>query len=69
MRSLKSYITYIIEGDENKDDNKPSEIRKNIKFTIWGEPDKKLNWLTNNENYQKIEYKHIDKKKNIEIDY
>lgn len=65
MKSLKEYI---LEADEEEKDLK-AEIRKNIKFTIWEEPDKKLNWLTDNEKYQKIEYKHIDKEKKIEIDF
>jgi len=63
MRSLKSYIL------KEDDENKPSDIRKDIKFTIWEEPDKKVNWLSNNEKYQKIEYKFFDKDKHIEIDF
>lgn len=79
MRSLKEYLLEADEEDQNTDDqgqeggdeneDLKKEIRKNIKFTIWEEPDKKLNWLTNNEKYQKIEYKHEDKDKNIYIDF
>lgn len=68
MRSLKSYILEADDEKQEKDEGQ-SDIRKNIKFTIWEEPDKKLNWLTNNEKYQKIEYKHIDKENKIEIDF
>lgn len=69
MRSLKSYILEADEEEKKEKDEGQSDIRKNIKFTIWEEPDKKLNWLTNNEKYQKIEYKHIDKENKIEIDF
>ena len=62
-------------GDDSEDDTKGNEgeekttQRGNIKFTIWEEPDKKVSWLKDNEKYQKIEYKHEDKKKNIFIDF
>ena len=59
--------------DENKDDDKPSDDeltrRGNIKFTIWEEPKKKVNWIDNNEKYQKIEYQYRDKDKDINIDF
>lgn len=69
MISLKEYIdnTYLIEGD-NKDE-KDDSIRSNIQFTVWQEPDKKVTDLENNDKYQKIEYKHEDKDKNISIDF
>ena len=54
--------------DSNKDKEKTTE-RGKIKYTIWIKPDKKVNWLEEGQNYQKIEYKHIDKKKNIYIDF
>ena len=60
---MKSLTTYIFEKEEKKDTN----IQDNIKFTIWEAPKKKVKWLENNEKYQKIEYKYIDDKKNIEI--
>lgn len=43
--------------------------RGDIKFTIWKEPKHKVTWLKDNEDYQKIEYQHVDKSKNIEIDF
>ena len=54
--------------DGNKDKEKTTE-RGKIKYTIWIKPDKKVNWLEEGQNYQKIEYKHMDKKKNIYIDF
>ena len=49
-----------IEDKKDEDDDIPDKdklIRRgNIKFTIWEEPKKKVNWLKNNEQYQKIEY-------------
>ena len=56
----------IITAEEDKE--KTTE-RGNIKYVIWLAPDKKVNWLKDNEQYQKIEYKHEDKKKNIFIDF
>ena len=59
--------------EENQDNDKPSDdelIRRgNIKFTIWEEPKKKVNWIDNNESYQKIEYQYRDKDKKINIDF
>ena len=63
MKTLKEYIL------EKSEDNKKSTERGNIKFTIWEEPDKKVKWINDNEKYQKIEYKHEDKDKNIFIDF
>lgn len=62
------------ENDEDNADDKDNEKKKlirrgNIKFTIWEEPKKKVNWLNNNEKYQKIEYQYRDKEKNIDIDF
>ena len=48
-------ITHIINEEE-----KTSKIRDNIKFTIWQRPEKKIKWLSNNQKYQKIEYKYED---------
>lgn len=63
MKSLSKYIT---EKEQEKKEEE-NNIQDNIKFTIWEEPKKKIKWLENNEKYQKIEYKYIDDKKNIEI--
>ena len=68
---LSSIGNYILEADSptgNEGEEKTTQ-RGNIKFVIWEEPDKKVTWLTDNEKYQKIEYKHEDKKKNIFIDF
>lgn len=82
MKSLKDYI--ITEADDKKSDDevmKPvsddtkAEItakdkeRADIKFTIWKEPDKQVDWLNTGDKYQKIEYKYINKEKGIEIDF
>ena len=60
-------------NDGKNTGDKPSDKeltrRANIKFTIWEEPKKKVSWLKDNEKYQKIEYQHIDKEKQIEIDF
>ena len=66
---MKTLSEYIIEAELNKEDEKKSAERGKIKFTIWEEPDKKVNWLDNNEQYQKIEYKYEDKKEGISIDF
>jgi hypothetical protein len=71
MISLKEYIDdkYLIEADEEDKDKKDNSIRSDIQFTVWQEPDKKVTDLENNDKYQKIEYKHEDKKKKISIDF
>lgn len=66
---MKTLVQYIIEAEENKDEEKQSTERGKIKFTIWESPDKKVNWLDDNEKYQKIEYKYEDKKEGISIDF
>ena len=63
MKELKVYIR------EAEEDKEKTTERGNIKYVIWLAPDKKVNWLKDNEQYQKIEYKHEDKKKNIFIDF
>ena len=71
MISLKEYIDdkYLIEAGEEDKDKKDDSIRSDIQFTVWEEPDKKVTDLENNDKYQKIEYKHEDKKKKISIDF
>lgn len=51
MKGIDGYIT---------EEVKTSKIRDGIQFTIWQRPDKKIKWLSNNEKYQKIEYKYED---------
>ena len=58
-----------IDNDENNPEQKDLTRRGNIKFTIWKEPKKKVTWLDNNEDYQKIEYQYRDKDKKINIDF
>ena len=59
---MKTLSEYIILEKINKD-------LIDIKFDIWAEPKHKVTWIKNNEAYQKIEYKYIDKQKSIEIDF
>ena len=59
---MKSLLQYIVESNKTKE-------RGKIKFTIWETPDKKINWLKNNTDYQKIEYQFKDTKLGIEIDF
>ena len=68
MKDLKLYIK---EAEESEDADEQAKLnrRGNIKFTIWEEPDKKVKWLKTNDKYQKIEYKHEDKTKNMFIDF
>lgn len=63
---MKNLADYILEADEDK--AKTTE-RGNIKFTIWEAPDKKVSWLKNNANFQKIEYVYQSDDKKIEIDF
>ena len=65
MNDLRQYILEA-EGDEGEE---KTTQRGKIKFVIWEEPEKKVPWLDNNEKYQKIEYKHEDRDKNIFIDF
>ena len=72
MKTLKEFIYEKLHLDfdsEEEKDDKPNLVRGNIKFTIWEEPDKKVTSLDDNEKYQKIEYKHIDKEKGISIEF
>ena len=60
---MKTLSQYIVES------SKKSTARGEIKFTIWETPFKKVNWLDDNKNYQKIEYQYKNKKLGIEIDF
>lgn len=66
MKDLKSFL---LEKKEEDEDKEKMTKRGEIKYTIWIEPDKKVDWIKDNEKYQKIEYKHEDKDKNIFIDF
>ena len=59
---MKSLLQYILESENSTE-------KDNIKFTIWEAPDKKVKWLNNKKDYQKIEYKYKDKKLGIEIHF
>lgn len=63
---MRSFVQFLKE--DNEDEKKTTE-RGDIKFTIWEAPDKKVKWLENNKDYQKIEYKYEDNDKNIFIDF
>ena len=67
MKSLSQYIKEA--SEENEEDKEKTTRRGNIKFTIWEEPDKKVNWLDNNQKYQKIEYKYENKDDQCFIDF
>ena len=77
MKNFKDYLLSLYESGDNipedtsdeKPDDKELVRRGNIKFTIWEEPDKKVKWITDNNKFQKIEYKYEDKEKNIYIDF
>lgn len=68
MKTLKDYI---IEANDNnsKEQDESVNRRKDIMFTIWKEPDKKVKWLKDNEKYQKIEYKHEDKSRKMSMSF
>ena len=70
MRNLYSYIVEReMKKKKDKDDDKKSKVRSDIKFTIWKSPRKQASWLKDDEEYQKIEYKYIDDENNINIDF
>lgn len=66
---MKKFSQYIVEADEKPENDDKLTRRANIKFTIWEESDKKVNWIKDNNKYQKIEYKHEDKTKKMFIDF
>ena len=68
MKTLKDYI---IEANDNNSEEQDESVnrRKDIMFTIWKEPDKKVKWLKDNEKYQKIEYKHEDKSRKMSMSF
>lgn len=64
-----SLANYIKESIIKEEEDKKTTQRGNIKYTIWISPEKRVNWLKDNEQYQKIEYKHEDKENSIFIDF
>lgn len=64
---MKELRQYILEAEV--DDEEKTTKRGKIKFTIWKSPDKKVTWLNDHDSYQKIEYKHEDKDKEIYIQF
>lgn len=68
MKTLKDYI---IEANDNNSEEQDESVnrRKDIMFTIWKEPDKKVKWLKDNEKYQKIEYKYEDKSRKMSMSF
>ena len=68
MKRLKDYI---IEANDNNSEEQDESVnrRKDIMFTIWKEPDKKVKWLKDNEKYQKIEYKYEDKSRKMSMSF
>lgn len=84
MKSLNKYIEYSLsEGlldppkeslddkkkEEKKKEDEPPVKKKDIKFTIWKSPDKKVRWIEDNDAYLKIEYKYINELEQIFIDF
>lgn len=65
---MKSLEQFILEKEEEKADV-PALNRGDIKFTIWQKPDKKVHWIDNNNDYQKIEYKLNDKEAGIKMQF
>ncbi len=66
---MKNLDFYIFEEEDTKENDENIKERSDIKFTIWKSPDNKVTWLEDNEPYQKIEYKYINKKDGIKIDF
>ena len=56
------------DSKEDKEEEK-LKLRAGIKFNVWKEPKKKIDWLHDNKSYQKIEYKFRDTDKKINIHF
>lgn len=71
MNSLKDYLYKKVFEESETDTEKDEKTtqRGKIKFTIWEEPEKKVNWLEDNQKYQKIEYKLEDQENKLSIDF
>ena len=61
---MKTLTQYILEKNDDLTD-----YTREIIFDIWEESNKKVNKLTSNESYQKIEYKRRDYKNNLYMDF
>ena len=66
---MKSLQYYIKEAEEKEEDKKALTRRGNIKYTIWKEPKKQVNWLNDGDDYNKISYQYEDKKKGISLEF
>ena len=68
MKDLKTYLlgSYEAEDEPNLD---AADAGSDADNSSEEKPDKKVTWLTNNEKFQKIEYKYEDKEKDIYIDF
>lgn len=62
---MRSILQYLVE----KSDEESLDFKKDIVFSIWESPGKKVQHLEGNTKYQKIEYKFINYKKNLYIDF
>lgn len=61
-----------VEDDASKEKRELSAKEKQrgeIKFTIWNNRDEQSDWLNKGDKYRKIEYEHVDDKKNVEVDF
>lgn len=56
-------------GQEGAKEDKDKELRSDIKFKIYTEPDKQVDDLKEGEKYLKIEYVYKEKKAGIEMDF
>lgn len=65
--NINDYVLKNINEEEDK--SKEYVEKSDICFDIWQEVGVRTNWLKDNFSYNKIEYKFIDKKKGIEIDF
>lgn len=54
---------------QKREEDAKQKERADIKFTIWKSPDKKLDWLEEDDDYQKIEYKYENNKENLYVDF
>lgn len=54
---------------EQREMSEKDKQRSQIKFTIWNNKDEQSEWLNKGDKYRKIEYEHVDDKKNVEVDF
>lgn len=68
---MKSLVDFIFEKEENNSEEQSTE-RGKLKFVIWKEDGKTVSWLSDKENFQKIECKYEeepDYEDGIKIDF